>query len=215
MKATPGFQNNLHFKRSVRPIGRRGQETVNRDTKKSTRRKKDPVHFKDILYVSDYVKWLNSSIDESTQLAVKGPISQLCYFFEMHPDNHVVISTRPFASKADSDIPIILPDYSSDYYRAKDKISHDDKDKGPQSTDMPHRSLDEENEERMIVHQILQTQDIPIPDDDQSSNNALGLRAFYLKNTEHVLPFSISEGKIMLHDLDTFCYFDVINHDIL
>jgi hypothetical protein len=107
MKATPGFQNNLHFKRSVRPIGRRGQETVNRDTKKSTRRKKDPVHFKDILYVSDYVKWLNSSIDESTQLAVKEPISQLCYFFEMHPDNHVIISKRPFASK---DIPIILPD---------------------------------------------------------------------------------------------------------
>ena len=113
----------------------------------------------------------------------------------------MVISIRPFASEADADIPIILPDYSSDYYRAKDKISEDDKDKSSHATDMPHRSLDEEHEELMIVQQILQTQDIPIPDSDHSSNNALGLRAFYLKNTEHVLPFSISEGNNWLHNV--------------
>ncbi len=147
----------------------------------------------------DYTSWLEKSIDPSIQLAVKGPLSQLCYFFKKGDNGETSITTRPFASPPDALVPIILPDYSSDYY--KNSKQNDTSTNGGKNSD----------DEVPIVNEIYHSNNLEETEQDEevnvankkdhNTNNALGLKAFYLVNTEHKLDFRISKGVLDPADL--------------
>ena len=193
MEAIPSFQSNPQFKRTIKSINKNLKLTTKSTIKNKPRN--DPVHFHDVPYVMDYTSWLEKSIDPSIQLAVKGPLSQLCYFFKKGDNGETSITTRPFASPPDALVPIILPDYSSEYYknrRKNDTGKDNSDDEVPIVNDIYHsNNLEESQQEESQQFNKY----------DHNNNNALGLKAFYLVNTEHQLDFRISEGvlKCLLH----------------
>jgi hypothetical protein len=190
MEAIPSYQSQAHLKRLVKPIKVKNKLASNSQSTNKAR-KGDPVHFVDFPYVMDYTSWLEPTIDPSIQLAVKGPISQLTYIIERMDNGEIVTKTRPFSSPANAEIPIILPDYSSNYFKNQKKVT----------------SSQEDEDDMAAVENIYAMNDLDdhhentAAEVDHNSNNQLGLKAFYLINTETRLPFNISEGILDPADL--------------
>ena len=106
MESAAAFHHNQKLKLSLKPIKKIVETRRNAEEQQSTARATDPINFHDISYVMDYHQWLESKIDPSLTLAVKGPISQLSYTIEKRDeDDEVVTFTRPFTSPANARIP--------------------------------------------------------------------------------------------------------------
>jgi hypothetical protein len=207
MEAAPSYRVNPQLSRSIKPmkIKHTVRTCASRRAATKTTRKNDPVYFTDINYVSDYTGWLKDSIDPTIQLAVKGPISQLSYAFEKLANGQVISTTKPFGSPADAEIPIILPDYSSDFYRNRAKSVR------PNPTPMEENTLtgdfeDDADDEMQAVQAMYRQSNLGNDGEhnleaDHNIKNSLGLNAFYLINTEDKLNFRISAGTVNEEDL--------------
>jgi hypothetical protein len=208
MEAVPSFQNNPQGKKIMKPMkikhgnGRKRRQPAAAPTKKT--RQQDPVYFKDISYASDYKKWLEPSIDPSIVLAVKGPYSQLYFKFEKDSDGQVVTSTRAFGSAADAEVPIILPDLKSSYYKkfpAATATATTPRELRESALIGDVEDLDADGERAAVeafygTYHIPVVGDNPLDEEQEQEVNSLGLKAFNIINTEEKLGFSISQGTL-------------------
>lgn len=217
MESAAAYNQRKHTIQPIRKVASDENRTATKSSGNSAR-VRDPVDFTDLPYVLDYTTWLNPKIDPSIQLSVKGDISQLHYSFENIGDE-VVTTTRPFSSRPNGKIPMVLPDYSSPYYTSSN---------GNQSNSGTNDSADSDSD--MITDSNFIVDDsttahsattaaatsnesnnvVEDEDEDEAVKNSLGLRAFHLINTDRKLDFNITEEladptTLKIADFETGC----------
>jgi hypothetical protein len=173
-------------------------------------RSRDPVFFVDLPFVLDWTKWFED-MDPSLSLNVKNTLANRCFYFERIGSN-VVTSCRAYASANGDTLPIILPDYNSNYFKlhprevAASELTEEERLGGEilhdlysnvtlgnsNSQQLNDKSCDSyENDDEELQSNSSSSLEKPNYNDD----NKLGLKAFKIVNNETKLNFNLSSSR--------------------
>jgi len=157
----------------------------------------DQVRFVDLTFLMNWTDYFSKAMDKQVQLGVKGPHTNHCFIFESREINsedgsfyrQVLTSCKRFMSAAEKDVPMILPDLTSNHWKEYRKLS------GKRVVDYDPDSCSEE------INSILQDS-IKSKDGQQlkTDTTLLGLRVFKVSNSINYI-FNICEKNLKPIDL--------------
>ena len=150
----------------------------------------DTIRFVDLNFIMDWSKFFGEGIDKRTQLGVKGPHTNHCFIFEAREHKEqgaqirqVITSCKRFMSPSGKDVPMILPDLSSDHWKEYKKVSTKTIEYDPYSC---------EKEIGEVLNERVQS--------TSSEYTLLGLRIFKISNNENYI-FNILQRPLEVQNL--------------
>jgi len=156
------------------------------DSTRPVQKKYDKIRFIDLNFVMNWSNFFSEGIDNRLQLGVKGPHTNHCFIFEARDlvdeqgekKKQVITSCKRFMSPTGKDVPMILPDLSSNYWKEYKKVCKKTIEYDPQSCEQE-------------IGKVLETRTQAMT----SETTVLGLRMFKISNDQNYI-FNILEKSL-------------------
>ena len=157
----------------------------------------DEVRFIDLTFLMNWTQFFSKAMDKRIQLGVKGPHTNHSFIFEARTVDavdgttlrQVITSCKRFMSTADKDVPIILPDLTSNHWKDYKKLANK-----PIIDYDPEACSDEID--TMLQSKVKSKDGIEL----HSDTTLLGLRTFKISNSINYI-FNICKNNLNSADL--------------